>query len=313
MKTAENKRLEKEYLSRINKVIDYIEINIDKQFSLEELASVASFSKYHFHRIFYGVTGETPFNFIQRLRLERAASLLSIPSNESITEIAYRSGFTDISIFSRNFKLRFEKSPTQFRKEKNSNLSQLLSNTQQKQNRASMYFCFESQTIKWRTKMKLNKSVEVKELPKMTVAYIRHTGPYKGDEKLFERLWNKLFTWAGPRGLLTQPGLKSMVFYHDDLHITPEDKLRMSVSISVPPDTPVDGEIGKMEIEGGKYVIARFEVNAQQFGEAWGWVYSQWLPSSGYQPDDKLAFEMYTEEPKNGIFPVDICVPVKPL
>lgn len=56
--------------------------------------------------------------------------------------------------------------------------------------------------------MSLNKSVEVRELPATTVAYIRHIGPYKGDSKLFERLFNKLFTWAGPRGLVQQPGMK---------------------------------------------------------------------------------------------------------
>jgi AraC family transcriptional regulator len=67
-----------------------------------------------------------------------------------------------------------------------------------------------------------------------------------------------------------------------------------------------------MEIEDAKYVIARFELGAQDFQEAWSWVYGQWLPTSGYQPDDKPCFEMYPEAPKDGKFIVDICVPVKP-
>ncbi len=159
--------------------------------------------------------------------------------------------------------------------------------------------------------MKLNKSVEVKELPKMTVAYIRHIGPYKGDDKLFERIWNRLFTWAGPRGLIGGKDFKSLIIYHDDPNVTIEDKLRMSVCITVPAGTKVDGEIGKMEIEAAKYVIARFELSAQDFQEAWGWVYGEWFPASGYQPDDKPCFEMYPEEPKDGKFIVDICVPVK--
>jgi AraC family transcriptional regulator len=41
-----------------------------------------------------------------------------------------------------------------------------------------------------------------KELPKMTVAYIRHIGPYKGTINYSRSIWNKLFSWAGPRGLL---------------------------------------------------------------------------------------------------------------
>lgn len=161
--------------------------------------------------------------------------------------------------------------------------------------------------------MKLNKSVEITELPKMTLAYIRHIGPYKGDDKLFERLWNRLFSWAGPRGLIGGKDFRSLVIYHDDPEVTIEDKLRMSVCITVPPETKVDGEIGKMELEAAKYVIARFELNAQQFQEAWDWLYGEWFPASGYQPDEKPCFEMYPEEPKNGLFVVDICVPVKPV
>jgi len=308
----DSKKIESEYKSRINRTFDYIETNLEKPFTLEELANIANFSKFHFNRIFQGVVGETPFQFVLRLRLEKAASLISTNKADSITEIAMKCGFADISIFSRNFKNYFEKTATQYRNEK-SNLSQLNSNTKQLTDKTSMYFCTDLNKIKWRTNMKLNKSVEVKELPKMTVAYIRHIGPYKGDEKLFEKLWNKLFTWAGPRGLIGGPNFKSLIIYHDDPNVTLEDKLRMSICITVPKETKIDGEIGKMEIEAAKYVIARFEVTASEFQQAWEWIYGQWFPSSGYQPDDKPCFEMYPEEPKNGKFIVDICVPVKPI
>lgn len=161
--------------------------------------------------------------------------------------------------------------------------------------------------------MKQNKSVEVKELPKMTVAYIRHIGPYKGNATLFERLWDRLFSWAGPRNLIGGKDFRSLIIYHDDPGVTIEDKLRMSVCITVPPDTKVDGEVGKMDIEAARYVIARFEITSDEFQQAWDWVYGQWFPTSGYQPDDKPCFEMYPEEPKDGKFVVDICVPVKPM
>lgn len=106
---------------------------------------------------------------------------------------------------------------------------------------------------------------------------------------------------------------KALVVYHDDPSISREDKLRISVCFTVPSDTKVEGEIGKMQIESGKYVIARFELTVNDFQQAWDWVYGQWFPASGYQPDDKPCFEMYTEEPQNGIIKLDICVPVKPL
>lgn len=315
IKMSETKTLHSEYLFRINKTFDYIESNLEKPMTLDELATVANFSKFHFNRIFQSIVGETPFQFILRIRIEKAATLILTNKNESISEIAHKCGFSDISIFSRNFKNYFHQSASQYRLEKlkNSNLSQQDSNKHQGEEEPTQYFCPDLQTIKWRTKMRLNKSVEVKDLPKMTVAYIRHIGPYKGDDKLFESIWNSLFAWAGPRGLIGGKDFRSLVIYHDDPNVTIEDKLRMSVCITVPADTKVEGKIGKMEIEPAKYVIARFELTAEDFQQAWNWIYGEWFPASGYQPDDKPCFEMFPEEPKNGKFVVDICVPVKPL
>ncbi len=52
--------------------------------------------------------------------------------------------------------------------------------------------------------------VEVKKLDAMTVAYVRHIGPYAGDGALFESLFGKLFAWAGPRGLVNPPATRTL-------------------------------------------------------------------------------------------------------
>lgn len=310
-----NRTTVKEYQSRINRTFDYIEKNLWRQLTLDELAEAANFSRYHFNRLFHALVGETPFQFINRVRLEKAASLLILKPGDSVSAIACQCGFSDLSIFSRNFKTYFGASPSFYRKNKGimSNMSQTNSNILQPSGDPSPYFCLNTNQIKWRTEMELNKSIEITDLPQMTVAYIRHVGPYQGDSQLFERLWGKLFAWAGPRGLIGGPGFKSLIIYHDDPNITDDQKLRMSVCITVPPVTKTDNEVGKMNLEGGKYVIARFDLDATQFGEAWQWLYASWFPASGYQPDDKPCFEMYPEEPKDGRFIVDICVPVKPI
>lgn len=308
-----------EYISRVNKIFDYIELNLKKTITLDELASIANFSKFHFNRIFHSVVGGTPFQFILRLRLEKSASLILANPKESITEIALKCGFSDISIFSRNFKAYFNTSASQYKNEKlqNSNISQIESNIEQPKDKFKIYFCPDSKTIKWRTNMEINKSVEVKELPKMTVAYIRNLGTYNGDQKLYQKLYqnhrNKLFSWAGARGLLGGKDFKYLVLYHDNPNVALSDNLRMSLCITVPPDTKVDGEIGKMEIETAKYIICRFKITEHEFQKAWDWIYGQWFPNSGYLPDDKPYFETYPEEPKDGKFIVDFCIPVKPI
>ena len=112
--------------------------------------------------------------------------------------------------------------------------------------------------------MKSNKeliaSVEVKDIPEMHVAYIRHIGPYAGDEQLFGNLFNRLCNWAGPRGLLRFPETKFITIYHDNPEITDDNKLRTDVCITVPADTQADGEIGKAVIPKGKNAVAHFKI-----------------------------------------------------
>jgi len=332
-----------EYKARINAVMDYIQNNLHKQLSLNELAQVANFSPYHFHRIFSSTVGETLNSFIQRLRIEKAASMLIANPKKSITEIAFDYGFSSSASFARLFKEMYGMSASQWRSggyeqfSKNgktkSKIGKTLSNDCKEQSSTSQYFftinsenggakpsdwmenfCYQFR----RTQMSLKPepTVEVKTIPAFTVAYIRHIGPYKGNDNLFRDLLGKLMTWAGPRGLLEQPDLKCICAYHDEPEITDEQKLRISLGISVPKHMKVDGEIGKMEIAEGKYAVGHFEINSDQFQEAWDYLCGEWLPQSGYQVGDALCYEQYLNDPSKhpeNKHIVDIHVPVKPL
>ena len=312
------KYLLEEYRFRINRVIDYIDRNIERSFTLDELAQVANFSKYHFNRIFHSFIGEALFQFIQRLRIEKAAFLLLANPGKSVTEIAYECGFSNSAVFARSFKEHFNMTASLWRNTKTMdesnmgetkrNLRIYPSNQRKELIPSSVYIEYRDKSQIWRIPMdKEERNVEVTDLPEMTVAYVRHIGPYKGDAKLFERLAGKLFTWAGPRNLINFPETKFIIVYHDDPEITASDKLRTSVCITVPEDTEAGGEIGKMAIPAGKYALARFELTSSEYQEAWDWVYGTWLPQSGFVPDDRPCFELYPPES------VDICVPVKPL
>lgn len=315
-----------EYISRINRVIDYIESHIDEELTLEKLARVANFSRYHFHRIFTAFVREPLYQFIQRIRLERAASSLLSNPKSTITEITYKCGFSNSASFSRAFKDHFSMSATEWRSEhleKSNTGKQESKNCKTESNidKDGVHPFAYSNDIKLQNRrstmtqsQKLN--VEVKEFPEMDVAYIRYIGPYKGDSALFENLFNRLFSWAGPRNLLNFPETKIISVYHDDPNITEEAKLRTSVCLTVPKETKVDGEVGKMTIEGGKYAAGHFELKEDEYEKAWTSMYSDWLPESGYQPSDGPAFELYhnnpEEHPEKKCI-VDICIPVKPL
>lgn len=319
-------RQKKEYISRINSVIDYIENNISSKFSLEELASVANFSKFHFHRIFAAVIGETLSNYILRLRLEKAATLLIYNINTPVTDIWLDCGFSSSSVFSRAFKEKFGVSASEWRKQKLnefSNISQTDSNISEVSAKLDKYFGDVLLTNNGETKMNATREVieptkvEVKSIEEFTVAYIRYIGPYKGNSELFTNLFTRLFNWATPRNLVNFPQTKVISIYHDNPEITDEEKLRTSVCISVPENTEVSGEVGKMKIEAANYAIASFELSGPaDYQKAWNYVFSEWLPTSGFIPDDKPSYELYLNSPdqhpeKKHI--VDIYVPVRPL
>jgi len=97
------------YRARINMVIDHVNTHLDQSFKLDELAAIANFSSFHFHRIFVAVVGESLNFYTNRVRLEKGAKLIKY-SKQSMSEIAYASGFSSPATFSRSFKNKIENS-----------------------------------------------------------------------------------------------------------------------------------------------------------------------------------------------------------
>ena len=318
--TSENTQRQDQYIARINRVIDHIEENLGGGLRLKDLARVARFSPFHFHRIFGAMVGETLNHFIQRIRIEKAAAQLVGNPKKSITAIAVDCGFSSSAAFSRAFREAFHMSPSQWRKDRKSNrkADQTIGKSGKDFRVSTLYIDGETRKPTWRVQMtdKEQIRVQVKQMPERNVAYVRHIGPYKGDANLFEELFGKLMAWAGPRDLLRFPETKILAVYHDDPEITDEDKLRVSACITVPKGTPVDGEIGTMAIPGGEYAVGRFELTSDEYQGAWDAIFGGWLPSSGYQPDDRPCYELFPYEGGECSCEkqtVDICVPVKPM
>ncbi|MBN1603092.1 MAG: AraC family transcriptional regulator [Chitinispirillaceae bacterium] len=308
--------IQTEYLYRINHVVDYIEAHLDETLTLETLSHIACFSKFHFHRIFLAVTGERLAECIQRLRLEKAAVLLHNNLQMAITDIGLRCGFASSASFANAFKRYYGKSASEYRcSEKNVTQKRYICLPDE--NRNTLHIRIEQQEGKLSYHIRgigYQRQVDVVELPPWHVAYIRYTGSYKGDTRLFARLWNRLAAWAAPLGLLKNPDTVFLTLCHDDPEITLEEKLRISVCISVDENTKTTGEVGKMQLPGGKYAVCRFVLGPQDYPEAWGWIYGTFLPLSGYQVDDRIAFEWFIPQNQQNAGErnsIDICIPVK--
>ena len=303
-----------EYQARINRVLDYIDKSIGRPLRLEELARVANFSPFHFHRIFSAMVGETLNGWIQRRRVEMAASALLGDRAVPITTISLDHGYSGSDAFARAFRDRFGMSATEWRSERGEEWRKNRQ-TNRKEGQAidgaSGYDDGEIQPARRRIMDSSKYPVEVKKLPEMTVAYVRHIGPFQGLREAFQ----KLMQWAGPRGLLRFPQTRVLGVYHDNPDITETGKLRSDACITVPAGTEVGPEIGLMTIPGGLFAVAHAEISPDEFGQPWD-ALILWLAENGYQPDDRICYELYLNEPEShpeGKFILDICEPIKPL
>lgn len=312
--------LNAEYSKRINRVLDYLDENYSEQLTLKMLAEVANFSPYHFHRIFKGVVGESLYKYIQRIRIEKAAKSLKY-DNKSITEIALECGFSNSASFSRTFKEHFSMSATEWRKSGSFTFSKNCKEQSKKLEDivvSPMYINSVTSNSNWRITVanKNEITVEVKNLSEISVAYIRHIGPFKGQVKTWAKLFQRLMKWADSKNIIKCPGTMFFTIFRDDLKITEFSKFKADACISVESGTVGSGDIGISVIPAGKYAVAQFEIDGSEFEQAWDSVYSNWLPESGYQPDDRCCFERYLNDPnmhpKNKHI-IEVCIPIRPI
>jgi AraC family transcriptional regulator len=312
-----------EHVARVNRAIDYVERHLDEELPLERVAAEACFSPFHFHRIFRALTGETLAQFVRRVRIERAASQLVSNPHKSITEIALDSGFSGSAAFARAFRERQRMSPSQWRASggpaQRRRARRAGGLPKAGAERAAVSFVAADGTHEtWRVRDPGGKVVDVRvdDMAPTHVAYVRHTGPYKGDAALFGHLFTRLCRWAVPRGLLRSPDARFLAVYHDDPKVTAPAKLRVSACLAVAESVRGKGEVGTMMLLGGRYAWARFELAADEYPWAWGIVCGLWLPESGYQPDDRPFFERFAAaggQDCRARHAVEICVPVRPL
>ncbi|NLF50778.1 MAG: AraC family transcriptional regulator [Leptolinea sp.] len=299
-----------EYLRRIHCVQDYIESKIANPFTLEELAEVAGFSKFHFHRIFSGITGESLLHYVNRIKLERAAAALVQRTDLSVTDIAYQYGFTDSAIFSRAFKNYHAASPSEYRRQFRKNRKETEESPTYNGNRSIRDADNDKRAVSGR--------IEILPVKDLRVIYMRYTGSYQGLAAAFPDLLSKLFGFAG-RNSLFDPGKSAVLsIYHDNPGFTKADHLRTSLCLTIPADAaiPQDDEIGNMFIPSGDYAIGHFEIVPGEYPSAWDFMYREWLANSHYQPRDSLPFELYRSNPDinpGGKQQVDIYLPVEPL
>lgn len=299
-----DKEIQIDYQNRINRVFQYIDENLDSDLSLNTISDIAFFSPYHFHRIFKFITEETLNEYVTRRRIEKSALDL-IHKNVGITEISLKCGFNDNSSFTRAFKKYYGISPTEFRKQnpnKFSKIRQLESKNGQEYPDYDKYICVINNLKNW---IKMNAKIEIKEMPKMELAYVSSIGPQN-----LGNAYQKLMQWTTPKGLMNEQ-TKMVTIYHDSFKVTEANKVRMSACIQLNESVETEGEIGLTSIEEGKFIVGGFEIGLNEFEKSWTGLFI-WMNENGYKKGEGNPFEIYhnnfNEHPQKKAI-VDFCIP----
>jgi AraC family transcriptional regulator len=274
------------YVERVNLAIDHVVTHLAEPLRLEDAARAAMFSPFHFHRVFQALVGETLADFVKRLRLEKALFMMWHSNRRSLTQIALASGFSSWSDFSRCFKQRFGAAPRAF------DLS-----AWHNSHRAE----FETLVNGSAARLHLQRlpragnpdrfKVKIRALPARTVAYIRVSNPYKSNAVLHAA--QRLVAWAQRHNLADGQWLG---YQWENPELVPLEYCRYHIAVEAERFTP-QGEVGRfrfppmtvaqIEIRGG----IDLELHALQ------WFYADWLPRSGYVPDDHPGFEAFIGRP----------------
>ena len=291
-----------EYVQRIDRVIDYLRGNLDRQVKLEELARVACFSEFHFHRIFSAVSGETVSNFTNRLRLEKAARLLRY-SDQSLTDIALECGFSSSATFSRAFRSGYGTSPSQYRRSGEIKKSKI---------------CKELWTGR---EYVLPMSAEEKsaafpvryvDFPERQVAYIRVTNASEMDRVL--AAFRAITVWARSQAIFDEATLFGMTV--DDPDVTPKHLYRYEVCLSSPSPFECADGMSKLTMPNMRYAVTTVSGDIRKVATAWDYLVREWLINSTFEPEHAPALEIFLDREKAtewAHFDLELCLPIKTL
>ena len=259
------------YEDRLNRVLSYIYENLEEDLNLDKLADVACMSRYHWHRVFRAMTGETLSEVVRRLRLHKAANAL-VESDVPVRAVAEQVGYKNLASFSRAFKLAHGVSPNAFREQGHKINKFLNANLK----RDDMY------------------PVTVKERRGVRAAGVSHIGPYRLIGSAFKKLGGSLMA----NSLMNDVG-ELFVIYHDPPESKPDAELRSHVAVSIHNGFPdrLNG-FEYFEVCGGKYAVLEHTGPYPTLKVAYDWLYGHWLPNSGMEPRDAPPLEVYLNDPR---------------
>ncbi|MEM8577997.1 MAG: AraC family transcriptional regulator [Pseudomonadota bacterium] len=274
------------YQKRILRVIDYIHDNPAGDLSLDTLAEVAAMSRFHWHRLYRAMTGETCAQAVRRLRMHRAAALL-VQSELPVAEVGKRVGYPDLASFTRTFSALYSAPPATFRKAGRVPLSP----TNFLRGDPTMHI------------------VDIRDARPRRLAALPHTGPYPEIARAFQ----SVYAVIGSHGLF--PHIREGVaIYHDDVTAVPEAERRSHAGVTMAHGVEVPEGLEAYNLPGGRLAVLTYKGPYTGLPAVYDFLYGTWLPASNEEPSAHPSYEVYLNDPTDTApdnLVTEVCVPLQ--
>jgi AraC family transcriptional regulator len=231
----------KQQEERLMPLLIDVQSKLDDEIKLESLASRFGSSPFHFHRVFSDVVGETPRKHVQRLRLERAATLLAV-TDEPILGIGLTVGFKSAETFSRNFKRFIGYTPSGYRR--------MAKIAQAERVRSVDFFLCNDYRLS---------RAQFVDLPATPLLAMRQVGDYGKLNESFGRKdhpWHALTAWACREEVSIDPVFIGL--FYDDPTMTPAAMARCDVCVPVNGEAAATSRVRCIRFERGRYAVAEY-------------------------------------------------------
>lgn len=276
-----------DYLERINEILFNIHGDLQKNFLVEELASLVAMSPFHFNRIFKELVGESVHAYSKRVKLEHAANLLLFNPQATITHIMREVGFSSNASFSQAFKENFGVTPTKWREVDKAN--------------EKRDFTFSQKSL----------HVKIQTMPSFDVAYVRH----KGYDRSIQKAWLKLQDWALRHGVAFSKQ-RMIALHHSNPRFVESSQCHYVACLELPSHQTFyrSAEIGVMKIPQTFCAVFSLQGVYGDLKKYMDVIYHEWFPKSEYEKISLPSFAIYRENHfinADERFDLDFCVPVR--
>lgn len=274
-------------------VLMHVQAHLDSDLTLAELAKKAGLSPIHFHRVFKAETGETPANYVSRLRLERAAFRLQI-QDASVFEIALDCGYRNHETFTRAFRRAFGTSPSAYRDWRRRESDVLIVPDRADAGPPAAHFDISP--------------TKIVALRETHLAFVRHVGPY---EDVPNSVFERLETWALAQRL---PGPRVwMGIGHDAPGATAPENLRFDAALVVPTPFQPEAGVAYQFLPAGEFAVTTHVGPFSTLAAAYTDIFPRVISLPEHELIGLPAIEIYRTphvDTRKRLIETDICLPV---